>query len=146
VDIETCMDSLSKSAKRISKRRLFRKLTVTAELKKLQQFFHAQSAPDNWDFHTLLEFMTDFADFGSRYSDNKTRNQTLGRYSYRALLMNAMHFQDSYNYQLDRLQRCVVQYVAPDGKLYPFCSYNSGPCHRNRVEKIFSMPPKLDRS
>jgi 7,8-dihydro-6-hydroxymethylpterin dimethyltransferase len=36
-------------------------------------------------------------------------------------------------------QRCVVHYSAPDGKIYPFCSYNSGPVFRERIEKQFSQ-------
>ena len=57
----------------------------------------------------------------------------------RALLLAGMHFQDSYTYELDRIRRCVVQYAAPDGKLYPFCTYNSGPCYRQTVERRFGV-------
>ncbi|MBW3012633.1 hypothetical protein KY340_00340 [Candidatus Woesearchaeota archaeon] len=35
---------------------------------------------------------------------------------------------------------CNIHYSAPDGKLYPFCTYNSGPCYRERVESQFSIP------
>jgi uncharacterized radical SAM superfamily Fe-S cluster-containing enzyme len=45
-----------------------------------------------------------------------------------------MHFMDAYNYDVDRARRCVVHYAAPDGKLYPFCTYNAGPTFRNTVE------------
>ena len=51
-----------------------------------------------------------------------------------------MHFQDAYNYEAERTQRCVVHYAAPNGKLYPFCTYNSGPCFRTEVEKQFAKP------
>jgi len=46
-----------------------------------------------------------------------------------------MHFMDAYNYDLDRVSRCGVHYSAPDGRIYPFCTYNSGPVFRNRVEQ-----------
>jgi len=62
------------------------------------------------------------------------------RMRHRPMLMACMHFQDAYNYQLDRVQRCLVHYAAPDGRIYPFCSYNSGPCHRKKVEARFAMP------
>ena len=54
--------------------------------------------------------------------------------------MASMHFQDSYNYELDRSRHCVILYAAPNGKLYPFCTWNSGPCHRYIVEKEFAKP------
>jgi uncharacterized radical SAM superfamily Fe-S cluster-containing enzyme len=34
----------------------------------------------------------------------------------------------------------LVHYAAPDGRVYPFCSYNSGPCHRKQVEARFAVP------
>jgi len=55
------------------------------------------------------------------------------------LLMAAMHFQDAYNFELDRVQRCVILYAAPDGQMYPFCTWNSGPCHRQRIEAEFAV-------
>ena len=55
--------------------------------------------------------------------------------------MAAMHFQDVYNYEIPRVQRCVVHYAAPNGRLYPFCSYNCGPCHRQAVEEQLTEKP-----
>jgi uncharacterized radical SAM superfamily Fe-S cluster-containing enzyme len=83
--------------------------------------------------------MMDFADFSDRYSSNEARLRATAEKPYKLLLMASMHFQDVYNYQIDRVNRCVVHYVAADGRVYPFCSYNSGPCHRNRVEKQFAV-------
>jgi hypothetical protein len=63
-----------------------------------------------------------------------------GTFTYRTLLVAGMHFQDSYNYDIERVKRCVIHYAAPDGKLYPFCTYNSGPTYRTKIEKQFSIP------
>jgi hypothetical protein len=38
------------------------------------------------------------------------------------------------------VKRCLIHYAAPNGMIYPFCAYNSGPCFRDKVEKDFSMP------
>jgi len=38
------------------------------------------------------------------------------------------------------VQRCVIHYAAPNGLIYPFCAYNSGPVYRERIEKQFSVP------
>ncbi|MGH9481012.1 MAG: hypothetical protein ACRD1L_02870, partial [Terriglobales bacterium] len=29
---------------------------------------------------------------------------------------------------------------APNGLIYPFCTYNSGPVYREKIEKKYSMP------
>jgi hypothetical protein len=34
----------------------------------------------------------------------------------------------------------VIHYAAPNGKIYPFCAYNSGPVYRERVEREFAVP------
>jgi uncharacterized radical SAM superfamily Fe-S cluster-containing enzyme len=34
----------------------------------------------------------------------------------------------------------VVHYPTPGGMVYPFCTCNSGPCFRDKVEKEFSVP------
>ena len=33
------------------------------------------------------------------------------------------------------ISRCGVHYSAPDGRMYPFCTYNSGPTFRTRIER-----------
>ncbi len=62
------------------------------------------------------------------------------RYEWRLLLIASMHFMDAYNYQVERVKRCTIHYSTPGGKIYPFCTYNSGPVYRERVEKDFSIP------
>jgi hypothetical protein len=51
-----------------------------------------------------------------------------------------MHFMDAYNYDINRVKRCVIHYTAPNGLVYPFCTYNSGPCFREKIEKQYSVP------
>jgi len=139
VDVEPLINRLATSAERVKKRHVLRKLTMAHELRALSKFYHQDRAPQGWDFETFMDFMLDFVDFGQRYRDNQARRAIISEKSYRVLLLASMHFQDAYNYQLDRLQRCVIHYAAPDGRIYPFCSYNSGPCHRNRVEREFAI-------
>jgi len=56
--------------------------------------------------------------------------------SYRTIFVAGMHFQDRYNYDIERVRRCVIHQSAPDGKMYPFCTYNSGPYYRAQVEDL----------
>ena len=57
-------------------------------------------------------------------------------------MLAGMHFMDSYNYDVERVKRCVIHYAAPNGLIYPFCAYNSGPVFREKIEKQFSIPLK----
>jgi hypothetical protein len=52
-----------------------------------------------------------------------------------ALFIGTMHFMDRFNYDLERVQRCCIHYATPDGRLIPFCTYNSGPVYREQVWK-----------
>ncbi len=64
----------------------------------------------------------------------------LKEFHWNALFIGTMHFMDNYNYDLSRVQRCCIHYATPDGRLIPFCSYNSGPVWREQVWKKFSRP------
>lgn len=64
----------------------------------------------------------------------------LGNFHMEALFIGSMHFQDNYNYDLERLKRCVIHYATPDGRIIPFCAYNSGPTYREEIEEKFSVP------
>ncbi len=59
---------------------------------------------------------------------------------WRIMFVAGMHFQDKFNYNIDRVKRCVIHYSAPNGLIYPFCSYNSGLVFRERIEKKYSVP------
>ncbi len=54
------------------------------------------------------------------------------------LFIGAMHFMDLYNMDLERIQRCGVHYATPDGRIIPFCTYNT--IHRAGVERKFAVP------
>lgn len=55
---------------------------------------------------------------------NGTR-ESLIEFHNNALFLGAMHFQDLYNMDLERLQRCAIHYALPDGRIIPFCAYNT---------------------
>ena len=59
--------------------------------------------------------------------------------AYRTLMTGGMHFMDRYNYDTERVRRCVIQYSTPDG-LYPFCTINSGPIYRPYIEALHARP------
>ncbi len=62
----------------------------------------------------------------------------LREFHWNALFIGTMHFMDRYNYDIERVQRCCIHYATPDGKLIPFCTYNSGPVYREQVWKKYA--------
>jgi uncharacterized radical SAM superfamily Fe-S cluster-containing enzyme len=73
---------------------------------------------------------------------SKGDKKALSKFTWNALMIGGMHFQDSYNYDIERVKRCCIHYVVPDGRIIPFCAYNSGPTFRTEIESKFSLPVK----
>ena len=63
--------------------------------------------------------------------------EALGDLQRKSILISAMHFMDPYNFDLERVQRCVIHYAVPDGRIIPFCTMNS--IHRPEIEKKLGM-------
>ncbi len=64
----------------------------------------------------------------------------LGSFMRQVLMVGMMHFQDPYNFDLERVERCGIHYAVPDGRVIPFCTMNT--IYRSEVEKKFSVPTK----
>ena len=67
----------------------------------------------------------------------KSDKKSLGDIHYRSTFVGCMHFQDEYNYDVERVRRCAIHYPTPDGRIIPFCAYNSGPNIREEVERKY---------
>ena len=107
----------------------FKTLSKVKALQALHRFFRSDRAPEGLTFFRFLQTLDGFAD--KKFSwDDRYRG-----YTYKTFYVAGMHFMDAYNYDLERVCRCGVHYAAPDGRMYPFCTYNSGPTYRNRVER-----------
>lgn len=104
-------------------------LSKIQALRALSRYFKPECAPKGLTFLRFLQTLDGFAD--KKYSwDAAYRGHT-----YKTFYLAGMHFMDAYNYDIERVARCGVHYSAPDGRIYPFCSYNSGPTYRKRVEE-----------
>lgn len=64
--------------------------------------------------------------------------ESLAKFMRRIIMIGMMHFQDPYNFDLERVQHCDINYAVPDGRIIPFCTMNT--IHRSRVEHKFSQP------
>lgn len=63
--------------------------------------------------------------------------EALGKLMYNVVMVGIMHFQDVWNLDLDRVNRCGIHYATPDGKIISFCTYNS--IHRAVFEEKFKQ-------
>ncbi len=124
------MEELSRSAGK-SRLKLYSKVKTWNSLKK---HFRPELAPPGLTFTKFLQTLQGMT------NKKLGRDGKDGTFTYRTLLVAGMHFQDAYNYDIERVKRCVIHYAAPDGKLYPFCTYNSGPCYREKIERQFAVP------
>jgi len=100
----------------------------------LKKHFYEEKAPPGLTFPKFLQTLQGLTD--KRYG----RGEMDGTYTYKTLLVAGMHFMDAYNYDIARVKRCIIHYAAPNGLLYPFCAYNSGPVFREKIEKEYSVP------
>ncbi len=64
--------------------------------------------------------------------------KSMGNFMRNILMIGMMHFQDPYNLDLERLERCTIHYATPDGRVIPFCAMNT--LYRSSFEKQFSKP------
>ena len=134
VEVGPMLQAMDELARKAGKRRLqfFTKFQAWNSLRK---FFHEEKAPQGLDFTKFLQTLQGLTDkkYGRGESESKG-------FTYRTLMLAGMHFMDSYNYDVERVKRCVIHYAAPNGLIYPFCAYNSGPVYRERIEKEYSIP------
>jgi uncharacterized radical SAM superfamily Fe-S cluster-containing enzyme len=67
--------------------------------------------------------------------------KSVGDWHRRSLFLGMMHFMDKYNHDEERLRRCDIHYLTPDGRIIPFCSFNVVPeFYRDRIQSIYGMP------
>jgi hypothetical protein len=89
-------------------------------LRQMPRFIDESMAPDDLNLKELI--LSVFI---------KGTRESLAEFHNRSLFLGIMHFQDLYNIDLEKLKRCGIHYVLPDGRIIPFCSYNT--VHRSRL-------------
>ena len=89
---------------------------------------------------------------GKKLSDILDRIMEEGSYSslrefhYNFLFLGMMHFQDYYNYDVNRVQRCSIHYAAGN-RIIPFCTYNVFPSiYRDKYLKSHALKGKRQKN
>lgn len=131
IDVEPFVMGLDEIARKAEKA-MFKKLTALKVRKLLMNCLREERMPKGMTKADLIETLIAIM--------SKKSKATLAKFSWGMMYVGAMHFQDSYNYDLERVRRCSIHYVTPDCKIIPFCAYNSGIEMRVETEKKFSVP------
>jgi len=111
---------------------------------KLKKYFKKEHAPNGLTFEGFLKTMDGYENKDKRrVATGKKVTMQYGNIQfdgYPSVFAAGMHFMDNYNYSIERIKRCIIHYVTPNGFIYPFCTYNSGMEFRNRVESRYRLP------
>lgn len=128
IDVDRFFNLLSKSAEDIKEGGLTGKAkTVARATFELPRSIDRSKAPNSVDIKNILT------------SVFKERSYSaLGDFHHNSLLIACMHFMDPWNFDQDRVKRCVIHYAVPDGRIIPFCSMNA--IYREEIEKKFAVP------
>ncbi len=127
IDAEGLLNFVNKQS---GKKGPLKKLRVAASfLKNIDKFVDYDKAPHGFDLKKLLKD----AALGGSYD-------SLRGFHYKSLFVGSMWFQDAWNLNVDRLQRCVIHYTTLEG-IVPFCSYN-GLGYGDKIREKYSIPIK----
>lgn len=132
-DVEGFFDYLGQLTRDIEAAK-FRKLRTTLSIAKLMvnigKYVDEEKKPKNLKFVRMLAGAVG----GSNYHG-------LAEFHMNSLFLGMMHFQDPYNWDIDRIHKCDIHYATPDGRVLPFCTFNVIPeLYRDRVQRKFSIP------
>ncbi len=103
--------------------------TMLEVVRKLSSFIDKKKQPAGLDLAKMFGSILMKRSFGS-----------VGSWHVKGLFLGMMHFQDKYNEDLERLQRCDIHYLTPDLRVVPFCAFNVIPeWYRDRIQKKYSI-------
>ncbi|MCS7143433.1 MAG: radical SAM protein [Archaeoglobaceae archaeon] len=129
IDAEGLLEYMLERAEVIKKSK-FKKVRIFKSFWDLRRFFDLSKAPKSFDVSKLLfKVLVEHSYFA------------LYEWHRKSILLAMMHFQDLYNYDLARVQRCIIHYGTPDGRIIPFCTYNVLPeIYRDKIQREFGVP------
>ena len=110
IDVESFMEFVKEQSRTKGP---LKKLRIAASfLKNIDKFVDYKKAPKDFDLKQILKD----AALGGSYD-------SLRGFHYESLFVGSMWFQDAFNLNVDRLERCVIHYTTLEGMI-PFCAYN----------------------
>ena len=130
IDVDKFLEILDEGAQRIDDGGFgIKKRVLLAATKKIPDIIDRDKTPESIEIKKVL-----FDVFKDR------SYEALGTFHKNSLLISCMHFMDPFNFDEDRVKKCVIHYAVPDGRIIPFCTMNS--MYRQEIEEKFSVPFK----
>ncbi len=132
IDVEGFVEYLESKAEEIEQWKTMgklRKLKLGTEIfMKFRSFYDDKYAPKGLKVLDLIKNAFMHGNYDA-----------LGKFHENALFLGMMHFMDEYNYDVERVERCVIHYAMPDGRVVPFCTFNVIPeLYRDKVQAQYS--------
>jgi hypothetical protein len=137
IDVEGMFSDMNRLARRIGRRGRMSWLDRWRILRMFRRNFREDRAPAGLDVRTFMRSLQGLVDKNVGRGDGE-------KHTYKTLLCAGMHFQDRYNFDVERVKRCVILYSTPGG-VFPFCTYNCGPEYRPVVEKTIARRADEDQ-
>ncbi len=101
-------------------------------LRRLGSFIDSKQAPKEFNLRHILYNALIKHDYNA-----------LGAFHEKSLFVGMMHFQDKFNYDIERVKRCCIHYAMTDGRIIPFCAFNVIPeWYRDKNQKSQGVPIK----
>lgn len=129
VDVTGLLEFISERAEEIRGSKI-KTLRALKGLIDLRRFVDSSKAPKGMSLAKILLNVLLKHDYSA-----------LGEFHKKTLFLGFMHFQDLYNYDIARVERCEIHYATPDGRIIPFCTFNVLPeIYRDRIQEKFGVP------
>jgi uncharacterized radical SAM superfamily Fe-S cluster-containing enzyme len=129
INVEGMFVEMNRIAARIRRRGKANWLDRVRTVRMFKRHFNTDAAPPGLTVKRFIRSLQGLVDKNVGRGDGEKQ-------TYKTLLCAGMHFQDRYNFDVERAKRCVILYSTPAG-VFPFCTYNCGPEYRPVVEKAF---------
>ena len=133
INVEGMFCDMNRIAARIRRRGRANWLDRWRAVRMFRRHFNAAAAPPGLTVNRFIRSLLGLVDKHIGRGDSE-------KSTYKTLLCAGMHFQDRYNFDVQRARRCVILYSTPSG-IFPFCTYNCGPYYRPAVEGAYAADP-----
>ncbi|HOD81516.1 MAG: Cyclic pyranopterin monophosphate synthase [Planctomycetes bacterium ADurb.Bin126] len=130
IDIEGMFTDMNRIAARIRRRGRATWLDKWRTWRMFKRHFRSEAAPPDLTVKRFVRSLQGLVDKNVGRGEGE-------KFTYKTLLCAGMHFQDRYNYDVERSKRCVILYSTPRG-IFPFCTWNCGPEYRTIVEREYA--------
>jgi uncharacterized radical SAM superfamily Fe-S cluster-containing enzyme len=136
IDVEGMFCDMNRIARDVRRRGRARWLDRARALRMFKRHFRSDCAPPGLTVERFVRSLQGLVDKSAGRGAAEKR-------TYKTLLCAGMHFQDRYNFDVERVKRCVILYSTPGG-VFPFCTWNCGPEYRKLIERQFVQGRRHD--